>query len=58
MLLLERLHGWCSHQGTIERLFMDQQESNLIGGVTTGSYTMIMPAPINMGRSGKSWTTS
>jgi hypothetical protein len=33
MLLVERLHGWCQQKKTQGRLFVDQQESNLIGAV-------------------------
>ena len=30
-LLVERLHGWCTHENNIGRLFIDQQEHNLLG---------------------------
>lgn len=33
MLLVERLHGWCAHKNTQGRLFVDQQEHNLMGAV-------------------------
>lgn len=32
VLLLERLHGWCKLENTTGRLFIDQQETNLLGG--------------------------
>lgn len=31
MLLVERLHGWCTAEQNVGRLFVDQQEHNLIG---------------------------
>lgn len=32
VLLVERLHGWCEQSNTTGRLFIDQQETNLLGG--------------------------
>ena len=33
MLLVERLHGWCAQENNVGRLFIDQQEHNLLGAV-------------------------
>ena len=32
VLLIERLHGWCQRENSLGRLFIDQQEGNLLGG--------------------------
>jgi hypothetical protein len=54
VLLLERLHGWCDREGTVGRLFIDQQETNLLGGAF---HELVETDHFNLQQRGTGWQT-
>ncbi len=52
VLLIERLHGWCNQENHLGRIFIDQQEINLLGGVY---HELIAKDHFNLRADGTGW---
>jgi len=52
VLLMERLHGWCAREGTVGRIFIDQQETNLLGGAF---HELVETDHFNLRERGSTW---
>lgn len=52
MILIERLHGWCNQENTLGRIFIDQQELNLLG---RAYHELIAKDHFNLRADGTGW---